>query len=292
MNKNIEQGKGKIEQLTATYDATLIEYNKAIADAAEYNIVKGQTYMNKGLDEGAATSVEECEAMCSANKLCTGATFNEQEQYCRTSSGKGNPTASKDGDYAIISNKHRIKMLEKRLEKLNSQIADMMETVDENELDANDEELNELLEEEPQTKEEFSGSLVENSMIVLRHNKYVYIGLAIGALLLAIITFKLSAAAIATAVTAATSLATSSITSSPITSSIASSINSSPISFETPTSLESPTTDTSMPELLDLSGGGIFSFRKAKFPSFKKITSIPIVIMFLASVVAYLLTKR
>jgi hypothetical protein len=289
MTKQIERGtieRGTIEQLTATYDATLIEYNKAIADAAEYNIVKGQTYMNKSLDEGAATNVEECEAMCSANKLCTGATFNEQEQYCRTSSGQGNPTVSNDGDYAIISNKHKIKSLEKRLETLNGQIADLMETVDEAELDANDEELKELLEETPQ-EEDFGGSLVENSIIVLRHNKYVYIGLAIGALLLAIITFKLSAAAIVTAVTAATSSVTSLVTSSPITSSI----NSSPISLETP--IDSPTTDISMPEMLDLTGGGkMFSLRKVKFPSFKKLTSIPMVIMFLASAVAYLLTKQ
>ena len=268
MTEQIE--RGTIERLTATYDATLIEYNKAIADAAEYNIVKGQTYMNEVLDEGAAANVEECEAMCSANKLCTGATFNEQEQYCRTSSGKGNPTVSNDGDYAIISNKHKIKSLEKRLETLNGQIADMMETEnDDTKLDANDEELKELLEETPQTEQEeaFGTSLVENSKIVMRQNKYVYIAFVVGALILMFLLFKFSATAIVAAA-AVISEATTTPLTSPITS---------PFTGE-----ETPSNPTDLSAALDMSGGGKI---------FKKITSMPIVIMFLASVVAFLISK-
>jgi hypothetical protein len=172
----------QLETLTAEYDAVLLKYNKALADNIDFQVLPGQTYMNTVLSEGAATSVDECKAMCSSDKQCTGATFNSDDQYCRTTSGEGSPTVSSDSDYAILENKHTLTSLNKRLLDINQEIVQLMKTLEPiPKLDITQiMEINELI---PNT---------DNSEIVMRYNKYWYLLFVVGVIGILLILFKLS----------------------------------------------------------------------------------------------------
>lgn len=109
-----------LETLSKEYDTVLIKYNQAQKDYIDYlkkqskdpnyNInsdpltsIKGTTFWgSEKLKEGKATSIEQCEAMCSANTLCSGATYNPDKAYCWTRKGEGSINSSIPNDYAII----------------------------------------------------------------------------------------------------------------------------------------------------------------------------------------------
>jgi hypothetical protein len=84
--------------------------------------IKGTTYWgSNSLNEGAATSVEDCKALCSSDKKCTGATFNSDKQYCWTRSGNGAISPGLENDYAIIpENLKHLKIIKSLSEKLNT----------------------------------------------------------------------------------------------------------------------------------------------------------------------------
>jgi hypothetical protein len=93
--------------------------------------IKGFTYWgSKGLNEGTSTSVEDCKALCSSDKKCTGATFNSDKQYCWTRTGNGTISPGLENDYAIIPEnlKHLkvIKSLSEKLTSINDKILQVM----------------------------------------------------------------------------------------------------------------------------------------------------------------------
>jgi hypothetical protein len=65
--------------------------------------IKGATFWGtRGLSEGAASSIEECKARCSADSSCSGATYNSDKAYCWTRSGDSQVGVGMPTDYAII----------------------------------------------------------------------------------------------------------------------------------------------------------------------------------------------
>jgi hypothetical protein len=153
MNKNItennidndnDQTKSivlSLEILSKEYDTVLIQYNQAQADYINYLKsqptnekdsdplvdIKGTTFWGTDkLNEGIATDVEECKAMCSSSTECTGATFNLDKEYCWTRTGNGSINVGLPSDYAIIPEnvKHLkiITSLSEKLENINSKI--------------------------------------------------------------------------------------------------------------------------------------------------------------------------
>ena len=84
--------------------------------------IKGTTYWGtNNLNEGTATSVEDCKALCSSDSKCTGATFNSDKQYCWTRSGNGSISPGMTNDYAIIpENLKHLKVIKSLSEKLTS----------------------------------------------------------------------------------------------------------------------------------------------------------------------------
>jgi hypothetical protein len=89
--------------------------------------LKGRVFWGqKGLKEGNLNSVEACQALCSSDPLCTGATYNSAKAYCWTRAGSGDVATGLDTDYAIISevkqNADLISELNNRLINLNDKI--------------------------------------------------------------------------------------------------------------------------------------------------------------------------
>ena len=84
--------------------------NFSTATEPNYNInaeplidIKGATFWGtRGLSEGAASSIEECKARCSADSSCSGATYNSDKAYCWTRSGDSQVGVGMPTDYAII----------------------------------------------------------------------------------------------------------------------------------------------------------------------------------------------
>mgnify|MGYP003348444846 CR=1 FL=1 len=115
---------------------TTTDYNKATEP--NYNInseslteIKGATFWgSEKLNEGNATSIEQCKAMCSADSQCTGATFNPDKAYCWTRTGEGSINASIPNDYAIIPENLKylkvIQGLSEQLTNINSEIIKTM----------------------------------------------------------------------------------------------------------------------------------------------------------------------
>jgi hypothetical protein len=101
--------------------------NFSTATEPNYNInaeplidIQGATFWGtKGISEGAASSIEQCKAMCSADSSCSGATFNPDKAYCWIRSGDSQITVGMPNDYAIVpENLKYLKIIQGLSEKL------------------------------------------------------------------------------------------------------------------------------------------------------------------------------
>ena len=109
----------------ASYNtATAPNYNMNPKQLTE---IKGQAFWGTGaLNEKTVSSVDECKALCSADSLCTGATYNPDKKYCWTRSGDGKPLVALPNDSALIPASvyqlNNMKALNKMLLDINKQI--------------------------------------------------------------------------------------------------------------------------------------------------------------------------
>jgi len=120
------------------YGTTTDDTVYSTATEPNYNInaetltdIKGTTFWGTGkLNEGEATSIEDCKAMCSADSECTGATFNPDKAYCWTRTGEGSINQSIPNDYALIPENLKylkvIQGLSEQLTNINQQILKTM----------------------------------------------------------------------------------------------------------------------------------------------------------------------
>jgi hypothetical protein len=93
--------------------------------------IKGATFWGtRGLSEGAASSIEECKARCSADSSCSGATYNSDKAYCWTRSGDSQVGVGMPTDYAIIPENLKylkiIQGLSQKLTNINDKILKTM----------------------------------------------------------------------------------------------------------------------------------------------------------------------
>lgn len=144
-NDQINSSLIKIEVLKKEYEVVLQRYQEAIKNyisSVISNTDKNDTYANikgrawwgsKGIVEGAAATIEECENMCSSSELCSGATFNKVSRYCWARRGDGDISAGKSDDYAIILEKKEalsiIHRLNKKLLLINEKIMKEIENI-------------------------------------------------------------------------------------------------------------------------------------------------------------------
>jgi hypothetical protein len=97
--------------------------------------IKGATFWGSNkLNEGEASSIEECKAMCSADQSCTGATYNLDKAYCWTRTGDGAISVGMPNDYAIIpENLKYLKVIQGLSEKLESINQEILKTMNKGE---------------------------------------------------------------------------------------------------------------------------------------------------------------
>jgi hypothetical protein len=100
----------------------------------EYVALKGKAWWGENkLDEGDAETQEECEAMCSNDKSCSGATFNPVKKYCWTRKGDGAISTGEEDEYALVPKQTMsllmMKGLNQQLIELNTEISNEINNI-------------------------------------------------------------------------------------------------------------------------------------------------------------------
>ena len=104
----------QLESLTKEIQLTETKYEEAYKNylsllntsdiANKYVQLNGRTYWGiKGLSQAVSSNVNTCEALCSSNKLCTGATYNSDSKTCYVRGGKGTLMVGTETTFAIIT---------------------------------------------------------------------------------------------------------------------------------------------------------------------------------------------
>ena len=125
----------KLELLNSQYKTKLIQYESAYAtyisalndntinsETNSYVVLPGKIYTGTEISKNTNSSISQCEASCSANKSCTGASFNSINNTCTLQGGNGILAKSAQNDNAIIT-----KMKEQiiNLETINNQMIEI-----------------------------------------------------------------------------------------------------------------------------------------------------------------------
>jgi len=92
----------------------------------KFTSVNNSAYWGSGsISEGAASSITDCQNMCTASSSCTGATFSASSQYCWVRSGQGDVVSS-SADTAIVPQSIQLmaelKDLNQQMLNINNQI--------------------------------------------------------------------------------------------------------------------------------------------------------------------------
>jgi len=131
---NINSNLIALQALEGQYSNKLTEYESAYATyisalqsqktgSSNYVVLPGQTYMGTGnISETPNTTVSTCEALCSENALCSGASFNSTSKVCKLRSGNSLLTPGATSDNAIITD-IRQKLI--NLETINAQLIEI-----------------------------------------------------------------------------------------------------------------------------------------------------------------------
>lgn len=104
----------ELETLTKQYDIILKQYEQNIAEYLSFLneknttdtfvSMKGQNYWGtKPLTTEKSNTLGKCKILCSANKSCTGATYDINSSQCFLRTGDGQAIPSSDNYYAIVS---------------------------------------------------------------------------------------------------------------------------------------------------------------------------------------------
>jgi len=136
-----------LESLQLQYDTKMKEYNQLSQDykdalktgSTKYVQLKDKAYTGTSvLDISQKSTIDMCQASCSSNPKCSGATFVPQNQSCVLSSGDGNIRTTA-GSYAILSSLKYITgnlaEVNRQLIILNTKIQNAIQTQPNNNLD-------------------------------------------------------------------------------------------------------------------------------------------------------------
>ncbi len=132
-NNNTKRNSNSIdlENLQKRYSNSLIEYKQSVTDYINYLNnnnnnksfvdIKGQSYLGSGtLQQIDNTNLNNCKALCSSNKTCSGATFKSNS--CILKTGDSNIISSSNDSYAIIPEGKKMLMV---MEKLNNELMNL-----------------------------------------------------------------------------------------------------------------------------------------------------------------------
>lgn len=130
----------KLSSLEIEYDNTLSQYKQAYKNYNEilnssktkkYDRIKGSALWGSSkLSEKQVKTMEECEALCSSNKSCSGATYNSNKKYCWIQGGESVVSTGGSGDYAlypVLKKYHdQLQTINMKLVDINTQIFDII----------------------------------------------------------------------------------------------------------------------------------------------------------------------
>ena len=142
-SKVIESAVLKLQSLQTEFGLVMTQYKQAYAnyisnlqnaDTKTFTILPGRTFWSKtGVTNHEAASVDDCQALCSSDQTCKGATFNSEKLQCWTISDQGELGVGQDNEYAIVhelaQNAQVLQMLNQKLMDLNSKISDTLGTM-------------------------------------------------------------------------------------------------------------------------------------------------------------------
>ena len=128
-----------LELLSKEYNVVLIQYNQAQQNYIDFlqsqkdssviplTVIKGSIFLGTNrIREKITKDIEECKALCSADKSCSGATFQSSSKYCMTRTGEGSIMRGTTNDNAIIpvivNYLNIIKVLNEKLSDINKKI--------------------------------------------------------------------------------------------------------------------------------------------------------------------------
>jgi hypothetical protein len=127
---NLNSDVLQLQRLNQQYMTKLNEYKSAFASyvttmksqtsANSLVIFPGKTFMGSAsLSDNRNSTTAQCKALCSSNKLCTGATFNSISRVCKLRKGDGPISSSASSNFAIVT---KSKQQLDNLDKVNSQL--------------------------------------------------------------------------------------------------------------------------------------------------------------------------
>lgn len=138
----------KVETLQKEYEITLKQYEEAVKNYIailqsidfnsttniDFTSLKGRTWWGTGsVNQGVATTKEECENMCANSTNCSGATFNPVKRYCWARSGDAPISVGETDDYALIPKQKaaliEMKSLNDKLLLINEQISNELKNI-------------------------------------------------------------------------------------------------------------------------------------------------------------------
>lgn len=118
-----------LENMQKKYSNLFIQYKKAVADYInhlsktndQFTTIKGVAYVGTGIaGDSTATTLQKCQAECSENTKCKGATFVSGKCSLRT--GDTSIIQSSDDSYAIVPMSKKLLL---HVERLNQQLLDV-----------------------------------------------------------------------------------------------------------------------------------------------------------------------
>jgi hypothetical protein len=122
----------QLQTLEVQYNTKLTEYKSAFAsyittlksqsNANSYVVLPGKTFTEPSttLSDNINSTIAQCEALCSSNKLCTGANFNSISKVCNLRKGNGQiaDTLASTHNAIVLQSKEQLD----NLDKINSQL--------------------------------------------------------------------------------------------------------------------------------------------------------------------------
>lgn len=122
----------QLQTLNQQYMTKLTEYKSAFAsyvttmqsqtDANSFVVLPGKTFTfpSTTLSENTNSTIEQCKALCAANKLCTGANFNTISKVCELTKGDGPIVDTLASSHVAIVKKSKEQV--DQLDKINKQL--------------------------------------------------------------------------------------------------------------------------------------------------------------------------
>lgn len=135
----LKQKMLQIDTMQKEYDVLLSQYQESVKTyiniisqpSTNWVSLPGRTWWGTGaLSTESASTSDECKALCSENKSCTGATFNENKRYCWMRTGESKLTTGTNKDTALITEQKEALLvmqgINDKLIKLNRDIIQQM----------------------------------------------------------------------------------------------------------------------------------------------------------------------